>query len=58
MLRQLEGLPFDWDRGYVEDLLRPKWAEEVYRRRVSIDRHALRAVGLLLTYASLTARTA
>jgi len=36
--------------------LRPKWAEEQYRRRVSIDHHALRAIGLLLTYASFTAR--
>lgn len=57
VLRQLDALPFAWDRRYVEDLLRPKWAEEQYRRRVSIDRHALRAVGLLMTYASFTART-
>ena len=54
VLRQLEGLPFAWDRRYVEDLLRPKWAEEQYRRRVSIDRHALRAIGLLMTYAGFT----
>jgi asparagine synthetase B (glutamine-hydrolysing) len=58
VLAQLDGLPFAWDRRYVEDLLRPKWAEEQYRRRVSIDRHALRAVGLLVTYASFTARAA
>ena len=57
MLTQLDGLPFAWDRRYVEDLLAPKWAEEQYRRRVSIDRHALRAIGLLVTYASFTART-
>jgi asparagine synthetase B (glutamine-hydrolysing) len=58
VFRQLDGLPFDFDRGYVEDLLRPKWAEQAYRRRFSIDRHALRALGLLLAYASFTARTA
>jgi asparagine synthetase B (glutamine-hydrolysing) len=55
VFEQLDSLPFDFDRGYVEDLLRPKWAEAEYRRRVSIDRHALRALGLLLAYASFTA---
>ncbi len=57
VLTQLDGLPFAWDRRYVAGLLAPKWAEEQYRHRVSIDRHALRAIGLLVTYASFTART-
>jgi hypothetical protein len=47
----LDGLPFDWDRSYVDDLLRPKWVEREYRRRV--DAHAFRALGLLLAYATL-----
>jgi asparagine synthase (glutamine-hydrolysing) len=52
----LDGLPFDWDRAYVEDLLRPKLAERLYRRRV--DAHALRALGLLLAYAAFTGTAA
>ena len=57
VLELLEGLPFAWDRGYVDDLLRPKLAEDLYRRRVSIDRYALRAIGLLTTYATFGAVT-
>lgn len=52
VLECLEGLPFEWDRRYVEDLLRPKRAEDLYRRRISLDQYAFRAIGLLLTYAS------
>ncbi|MPZ17947.1 MAG: hypothetical protein GEV06_08555 [Luteitalea sp.] len=54
MLAQLEGLPFAYDRAYVADLLRPKVAEELFRRHVGISRFALHAPCLLATYASLT----
>lgn len=52
VLALLDHLPFEWDRGYVEDLLRPKLAEELYRHRVAISHNALQAVGLLASYAS------
>jgi hypothetical protein len=51
----LDGLPFAWDRGYVEDVLRPKRADDLYRRYVSNDRYAFRAIGTLVTYATFTA---
>lgn len=54
MLAQLEGLPFAYDHAYAADLLRPKLAEELFRRRVGISRFALHAPCLLATYASLT----
>jgi asparagine synthetase B (glutamine-hydrolysing) len=56
LLELLDHLPFEWDRTYVEEILRPKLAEDLYRRHVSIDRYAFRAIGLLATYASFTAR--
>jgi asparagine synthetase B (glutamine-hydrolysing) len=54
MLAQLDGLPFAYDHTYAADLLRPKMAEELFRRRVGISRFALHAPCLLATYASLT----
>jgi asparagine synthetase B (glutamine-hydrolysing) len=48
----LDGLPFAWDRGYVADVLRPKRAEDLYRRYVSNDRYAFRVIGLLCSYAA------
>lgn len=52
----LDGLPFDWDRRYLDDVLRPKWAEQVFRNRVSISHHCLQVVGLLASYASFASR--
>lgn len=52
LLELLGHLPFEWDSDYVEELLRPTWAENVYRRRVAISHNALQAVGLLASYAS------
>jgi hypothetical protein len=52
----LDGLPFGWDRRYLDDVLRPKWAEQVFRDRVSISHHCLQVVGLLASYASFTRR--
>ncbi|MGH9161816.1 MAG: asparagine synthase-related protein [Vicinamibacteraceae bacterium] len=54
MLAQLEGLPFAYDHAYAADLLRPKIAEELFRKHVGISRFALHAPCLLATYASLT----
>lgn len=52
LLALLDHLPFEWDRDYVENLLRPKVAEELYRRHVAIGHNALQALGLLGSYAS------
>lgn len=52
----LEDLPFEWDRGYVEEILRPRRVEDLYRRRVSLGHHAFQAVGLLVAYASFSRR--
>ena len=50
----LDGLPFDYDRGYVEEILAPKRAEALFRERVSLAHHAFQVVGLLTSYASFT----
>ena len=54
VLEQLESLPFEWDRAYVENLLRPKRAEDWYRNRIALSPHALQAVGMLVTYAAFS----
>lgn len=54
VLELLESLPFEWNRDYVENLLRPKSAEEWYRKRIALSPHALQAVGLLVSYASFS----
>ena len=54
VLEQLESLPFEWDRAYVENLLRPKRAEDWYRNRIALSPHALQAVGMLVTYAGFS----
>jgi hypothetical protein len=52
VLELLGHLPFDFDRGYVDEMLRHKRAEDLFRDRVSLGHHALQAVGLLCSYAS------
>lgn len=56
VLRLLDGLPFAWDPGYVDGLLRRRWAEDLYRRKVSLGHYAGHVVGMLVSYASFTAR--
>ncbi len=48
----LGALPFEWDRGYVEQIMRPRRIEDEYRRRISIGHQAHQAIGLLVSYAS------
>ena len=52
IVTQLADLPFAWNADYVDDVLRPKRAEEWYRNKVSIGHHALQVIGLLASYAS------
>ena len=52
LLRFVEDLPFSYDARYVERLLDPKPAEELFRRYGTIGRYASHAMSLLVTYAS------
>jgi hypothetical protein len=52
----LTGLPFAVNRDYIDEVLAPKWAEEVFRRRVSLGHHATQVIGLLCSYATFTRR--
>ena len=52
VLAQLQSLPFEWSRDYVELVLREKRAEKWYRNKVAIDHHSMQAIGLLTSYAS------
>jgi hypothetical protein len=44
------------NRDYIDEVLAPKWAEEVFRRRVSLGHHATQVIGLLCSYATFTRR--
>jgi len=50
----LGHLPFEVDRAYVDELLAPKRAEQLFRDRISLSHHALQPIGLLCSYASFT----
>lgn len=50
----LDDLPFDVDRGAIDDVLRPKRAEKLYRERASISHHAFQVIGVLASYAAFT----
>ncbi len=53
LMEELVGtLPFRYHESYVSNLLKPKWAEELYRKYVSIDHLASHAAAMLVTYAS------
>ena len=53
----LDDLPFEVNWDFVEDILSPKRAEDYYRRRIAISRHAFQAIGLLSSYASFARMT-
>jgi hypothetical protein len=48
----LEDLPFEWNRKYIETVLRSKMAENWYREKVANNSQTLQAIGLLASYAS------
>jgi hypothetical protein len=52
MLDAVRDLPFEYDPEYVEDLLRHKLAEDVFRKHVGIGHYASHAISLLASYAS------
>lgn len=54
LLDAVKGLCFDYDSAYVEDLVRHKWAEDLFRRHVGLSHYASHALSLLVTYASFT----
>jgi len=51
ILDKLENLPFPADPGFVDDLLRPKLSEKIYKRAITIDNLCSQLIGLLVTYA-------
>lgn len=53
----LATLPFDFNQPYVDSLLRPKFAEELFRRHVGLGRYSSHAISLLATYAALCRHT-
>lgn len=54
LLTSMSDLPFNYNKEYVSDLVRPKLAEELFRKYVSIGHYAFNAIALLVTYASFT----
>ena len=52
IFNQLEDLPFEWDRDYIQIVLQTKWAENWYREKVANNSQTLQAIGLLASYAS------
>lgn len=52
--RLLDRLPFAYDRAYVDELMRSRRVEDLYRERVSLGHQAFQAIGLLCSYAAFT----
>jgi len=52
----LENLPFEVNRGYIEEILAPKRIEEAFRERISLGHHVLQAIGLLCSYAAFAGK--
>ncbi len=50
----LDLLPFAVNREFIEEVLHPKRAEDLYRERVSLGHHACQLIGLLCSYAAFT----
>ncbi len=51
----LARLPFAVNREFIDEVLAPKRAENLFRERVSLGHHALQVIGLLCSYAAFTA---
>ncbi len=47
----LKHLPFPYNQKYIDNLLRPKFAEHLFRKLLTVDHIASQTIGLLLTYA-------
>lgn len=52
VMDMLADLPFDVDLDVVSEILRPKRAEDLYRRKVALSRHIFQAIGLLASYSA------
>ncbi len=53
-LSLIAGLPFDYSTSYVDELLKEKRVEDLYREKVTLSKHTLQAVGLLASYGAFT----
>ena len=57
VLTLLDSLPFEWDRGYVEQLLDGGRFDSWYRNGVAgLGHHVLQPIGLLCSYAACAGR--
>jgi hypothetical protein len=54
LLTSLSTLPFDYNQQYISNLVRPKLAEELFRKHVSLGHYAFNAISLLATYANIS----
>jgi asparagine synthetase B (glutamine-hydrolysing) len=54
VLALLRNLPFEVDADVIDEVLRPKRAEDLYRERVSLGHQAFQSIGLLCSYAAFT----
>jgi len=52
ILESIKELPFEYDRKYVERLLKPKFTEKLFRDHISIGSYTSNAIAVLVTYAS------
>jgi hypothetical protein len=52
MQQMLEDLPFEIDKTFADSLFSAKTAEDLYRRRIALDRIASHALTALVTYAA------
>lgn len=58
ILNLMNDLPFDYNKTYIRNLIRPKWAEKLWEKLISGDTNNVvtisHGISLLATYASFT----
>lgn len=54
---QLKYLPFESNRTYIQELIRPKLFEEIYRSFFTMDHYAMHAISVLFTYSNFIKMT-
>ena len=52
ILEAISYLPFAYNNNYVENLLKPKFVEEMFRKHVGLGRYSSHTTSLLATYAN------
>jgi hypothetical protein len=52
ILDAFRSLPFDYDEAFAQRMLKPKYAESLFRRNLSIGEYVMNAPAMLATYAA------